>query len=405
MQKKMIVKCRLAVFFSYTWIVYTRYIMKSIVLSLIVVCFFVGCIKHDSTEIEVDFSMAEKKDTFFVEDYFNCKIISLNNGKEILFEDIESVYIQDHIYIYDQSRNGKLIKIDTSNGVIIDITRIGNGPGEYPFISSIFVDSNIYVNSGPLLNIFNENNKLIDKFNSIKLQSHHFLVKDSIMYCSYNFGSKLASRYPELFLYNLKNDESKKLLPFLNLGEDKENRMRTSLSQHLTLNESGEVLFSRLYENIIYKIENDIIKKNYLISLPETSGFIWGNDQKYSNNLPKYVLVDFMETSNILYLNIWDLKQRDKYLLRYNKSSGNSERFSVIWSRKLRTRLVINKISEGNIIGEVSSTKVKYLRKKAFKVFSARENSTIDLDWANSIEAMTSDQFNPILFIMNEKDD
>lgn len=353
--------------------------------------------------VEVDFINSIEKDTLIIEDTFESKHISLKNNKNLYLDELTSVYFSDLIYLFDQKDGGRLFTFEERSQNLEEITKKGKGPGEYPFIQSVFVNDYIYINAGPLLCTYNKKNELVAKYSSIDVQSSSFAIKENMMFCCNMYGSAMSSKFPELSQYNLTTRKHTKILPFINLGVDQPGRPIIGLGQKLVINQDGEVLFSRRFENIIYKILNGKTYVKYKIKLTNTNDYVLKKDEKYFDNPPALALVGFVETKNNLYVNVIKSKKRNNYLLVHNKFSNRNVRYPIVWSEKFRARLIINQMCNEYLIGSFDSFVVSNLLNKSKSILSDENAALEDIKWAKFILDITGGQVNPILIMLKEK--
>lgn len=344
----------------------------------------------------------ENRDTFFIEDHFDPNIVFFNSINDIFLNNIGYIYVEDKIIIFDNSQ-GKLFSSDKNGKDLIDITQKGKGPGEYPFISSVFVDDYMYVSSGPMFNIYDSNNfNFLESKESIELQSNNFVIVDSVMYSSY--GINFNNLFHELSYYNFKTGEYKHILPFLGNANNVDERQFAMMGQFLTINEEKEVLFSRKFENIIYSLKDAEYSEKYKIKLENSPDYIVPVNNRYMNNQPKYTMDRFFETKDNLYINIFIRDGKMMYfgILVHNKDRNKDILYKNIWSEKIRSRIELLQMSNGKLLGYINSAQVNYLKKEAEKILNNSNANISDQEWAFYIAENIGNQVNPILFILEE---
>lgn len=376
--------------------------MKQIYFIFLIVILFASCRNKELVESPVvilGLDSAVLADTFYIEDNFECKMISFTNNNDIFLDEIDYVSLSDKLYIYESYNSGRLFVCDINGSNLKEITRKGKGPGEYPFISSVYIDKKIYVKIDKVLNIYDINNKFIAQIESPKIRSRQFVVKDNWMYNSNNWNNSKNSN-TELSIFNLKNNETKELLPFVEMAKDEPDKSKYIWGQFLTINEEGEILYSRLFENIIYQLEGDKMNVKYKIKINKNDSYIISGEQQFADSRPKITMASFFESANNLYINLYE--EYSKPIAVYNKRSKTFVKYNQIMSKELGTSLELDKTSNGILFGRITSSQVKFLIDNAHRILLQSNPDSKSVEWANNIIQFTGDQVQPILFILKE---
>jgi hypothetical protein len=379
--------------------------MKKYLWVCVLCCLIVGC-SDNNNEVDavlIDINKCTVQDTLFVEDYFNTKILFLDDNA--LIGDVSFVFYDDSkLIIFDRISSGGQIFYGNNDGSNLkNITTVGNGPGEYPYINEVFInDKYLYVSAGPELYVIDYNKSaFIKKYYSLDMQGYGHAVKNDTLYSFCSIGFPGAKN--ELNCYSFESNKHNGLLPFVEQSKKKLQQI-IEIGQFLTISEDNHVLFSRLFENIIYEVNGTNTVERYKIKLYNTDEYIIPEENRQYRNRPKFMLDRFYETKRKLYVNIFGShsQKAGNSLLTYNKNDGDKTIYENVWSNELNAKVDIVGMSNGYLIGSIASHQVKDLLQKAEKILITERADNCDMEWAYYIMNNVGNQLNPILVILDE---
>lgn len=284
-----------------------------------------------------------------------------------------------------------------------DITKKGRGPGEYPFISSIYIDDSIYLCTGSSINTYcKENNEFGRAINSKDIQAERFIKKNNLIYLSNT--KNFNNRNIELGTFDLKSNRIAKVLSYLDLKEEK-NYIDISLGQFLTLNNNGDILFSRNFENRIYSIERDKPVVKYNLFLNSSNDIIIPEKHRDFMNLQENVMTRFFELNNKLYITIISSSADHKIffkLLTFDNHTNKGNLYNRVWSEELGSEVDIIQYSNGKLIGYINTAQVNYLYGKSQSIIESDKFTKFEKDRAEFLLSKIGAVINPIILILEE---
>ncbi|MDR0558998.1 MAG: 6-bladed beta-propeller [Prevotellaceae bacterium] len=333
------------------------------------------------------------------DDYFkDSRIIFLETNDNSLFREIDRICVHDNsIFIYDNTLD-KIVIFDMDGKYLNHIQRTGSGPKEYDGTVDFCLDT---VNRQILLLCDNPYKIMKFKYSGEfieekKLDGLFFNITVCSEYIYCNKCNPDPSEEYELFRMN---SDCTELDKSLRLKNEIVNRQ---FSPGKNLTTTLNTYYTRRFDNSLYKIENNEVKKKYIIdfkdnSLPEN--FPVNDEKNFHNNIKEkqyiYSITEVSESRNYIFFNtniaIFVLdKEKDivtgyKIIDNSKLQRGNNSCFSVGNSSEM--------------IASVIEPFFVHLEAKAIKAYPEHDPNNATLKLSEKVK----DDDNPILVLYEFK--
>jgi hypothetical protein len=283
--------------------------MKKNLIIVLLLCLIHGCTHTnknyvDDENLKIIVSSGIKNSLNTGKIFKESKIIPLETNDNSLLRRIDRIYIHDdELYVYDKSLN-KIVIFNSEGKYLRHIHRVGYGPGEYDSTMDFCLDT---INKQILLLCdrpykimkFKYSGELIEekRFDELLL---NIIVNSGYVYCNKS-NQDLSVKY-ELFQMD---SDCKLIGKHLLIKNDKINSM-TSPGKNLvaTLN----AYYTRRFDNSIYQIEKNGIKRKYVLDFKENSlpeNFPVNDEENFFDNIRErqyiYNITEVSESKNYIF--------------------------------------------------------------------------------------------------------
>jgi hypothetical protein len=382
-----------------------KFIMNKANLISILIALLWSCGTHTSAK-DIDDSDVKTvvslgiKEFLDDDDYFkDSRILFLETNDNSLLRKIDRICVHDNrIFIYDNTLN-KIVIFDMDGKYLNHIHRIGYGPQEYDATMDFCLDT---VNRQILLLCdrpykimkFKYSGEFIEEK---RLDGLFFNIMACSEYIYCNKHNPNPSEEYELFRLNSNCTVIDKSL----LLKNEIVNFRFSPGKNLTT--TLNTYYTRRFDNSIYKIENDKVKKEYIIdfkdnTLPEN--FPVNDESNFYKNIKEkqyiYSITEVSESKNYIFFNT------NIAIFVLDKEKGIVTGYKIIDNSKLQ-RGSNSYFSVGNnseMIASVIEPFYLHIDAQTIKAYPEHDPNNVTL----KLEEKVKDDDNPILILYEFKD-
>lgn len=244
-------------------------VIRYIIINFLFLTFLTCCentqIKSNKNTINIDLKRIkiDFQDSTLVKD---ISYVFLETNKECLIGNFDKMLmVNNNIYILDKTLTHTIFVFDRNGNFLYKINKQGKGPGEYIQIFDFYVDNdeNIYAWDVEKKTIIKYSEKG-EKFKEFKI-NHRFLefslfAKNEILVRNLIEEGKITASLAKI---NILTNEMTVILKARELYDDIGIPRNSS---HYFFNSGNDILFSPMFSNDIYEINNGTISKKLLFT-------------------------------------------------------------------------------------------------------------------------------------------
>ncbi len=199
-------------------------------------------------------------------------IVQLKPPKELTFAQVRQLHIGEKFILTTDNRSSAILAFDLQGNFLSSLNAIGRGPGEYLRLGPSFVNEDeswieILTNSGDGFGLLRYS---IPEFTYLGFQPYPVLYVDSGVKADQNY---YLGNHQSVNTINDKPTNASflafcsdgNIATHLNYERKTDDYFMNFHADNFVKSESGEVYFSRMYDNIIYKIKDCKPHPKYLI--------------------------------------------------------------------------------------------------------------------------------------------
>lgn len=307
--------------------------MKKILNLIILACtisFCVSCSTENFLVKNTGFTRVDSIKTEFLDVNYLSKVdfILLDSNKNAFFSSVSKILEIGDMFCFVCNKEKKIVFFDSLGNYVKEVKRVGRGHGEYTYLNDVAYDE---YNEQLLLLVYPNSIMRLDKkgnyIGSEQLDEYYDEInvdKEYIYLTNSTYVNNKLSDY-SLTVINKKTGEKKSLLPL-----DVEYAPYCSSGINM-LKSNGEIIFTRKFDNHIYKLKNGEVSGSLEVDMASLTFPQEKKDRQYdcveitqlcAKNKYVYVFNNVVETKNyILYssnlgdMNICNKKKHANYSL------------------------------------------------------------------------------------------
>lgn len=368
---------------------------------LILVCIALSmsfCIDSSKRMATFEIDMTTLENNLKVNDFIDSlNYISLESTNNSIIGYITGLYVsQDRIYVMDYLKSKGVFIFNKDGKFLFNIQKIGNGPGEYIYLSDFWVNEN----SKEIIILANGNKLIFYDYNGNYTKTLQFSSELGGFYFlpfkkKFVIGNVASSEKKE-FLYFADNQKANIIDNFLEIPEGIDKISRTSDIGY-SKNKNG-YLFTYPNSISIYEInENDVLEK-YNFNVPQNEVLakqkldeLKKMDEREATmkSLDYFSLESYFEIGDKLFFVCTINKKRNWgiYNIKNNSLKYCNEK-KIIENSKIEfaSPTFLNKLNDSTLVGVIDIQSI--LKNDSVKVFN---------------ETKVNVNSNPIVFIANMK--
>lgn len=314
--------------------------MKKIFNLIILACtisFCVSCSAEKFLVKNTDFTRVDSIKTEFLDVNYLSKVdfILLDSNKNAFFSKVSKILEIGDMFCFVCKKENKIVFFDSLGNYVKEVKRVGRGHGEYTYLDDVAYDEYneqllllVYPNS--IMRLDKKGNyigceQLDEYYNEINVDKEYIYLTNS------TYVNNKLSDY-SLTVINKKTGEKKSLLPL-----DVEFAPYCSSGINM-LKSNGEIIFTRKFDNHIYKLKNGEVSGTLEVDMASLTFPQEKKDRQYdcveitqlcAKNKYVYVFNNVVETKNyILYSsNLGDMNicnKKNMQTIHYNKATLTS---------------------------------------------------------------------------------
>jgi len=277
---------------------------------LVISVFFVSCkesIKEQYASQIIKLNPAKTELIRFSQLFSSVEVFTFNNDNDVVYARPTKIIVKNNLFYMLAS---KMILVWNVNGeLLLSISRIGNGPGEYIGINDFLVEDNGYIivndNGGKKMIRYNEQGEYVNTINH-KLNSNNFTkIKNEFYINSGDLGGAQTEYKINVW------DETKSIITNRYIKKGKES-WYFGVLEYTNFSFFDDTLsYSQAFSNIIYQLTdkaaiprlvidfgNNNLPKGYAEEFNDMISFM---ESFRSSNYASYI-DDYLEGNNYLFL-------------------------------------------------------------------------------------------------------